>query len=445
MDVNTPDLRPGAGRDLTRPAGEALPWPSLVVLSAVTFVVVAGELLPTAVLGLMSEDLGVPVARIGLLVSTWAATVVLLSVPLVRLTLRLDRRRVVAGALAVFGLGNLATGLTDSYVLAMGSRLTAAAACGLLWATVNAHTAAITPDRRLARAVAVVLGGATLATVVAIPGVNAAAGVVGWRPLFATLAVLSLATAVAVLTVVVPAAPGRRTDAAPAGPAPRNALLGLVVLAGIGGILLAGHFSAFTFVTELFAATPAPGGVSGLLLVFGGASAAAVVLVGKVGDRRPTAALVLSAVAVAVSLVALVVRGATPAVDLALAAAWGLASGAVGPLVQTAIMRTAGERLRAAAGTAIPVAFNLGIAVGAAGGSGVVDRLGLDALPVFAGLVALGATVALLARAGLTARVGRPTAGGRSGRGGRPLRAVEQVPEPAGAARPRTEGCDALA
>ena len=64
MDTSTSlDASPRATRR------DDLPWPSLLVLGAVTFVVVVGEMLPMAVLPQMSADLGVTEARTGLLVS----------------------------------------------------------------------------------------------------------------------------------------------------------------------------------------------------------------------------------------------------------------------------------------------------------------------------------------------------------------------------------------
>ena len=71
-----------------------LPWPSLLVLGAATFVMVTAEMVPTAVLPEMSAGLGVSEAQTGLLVSVWAAVVVVGSFPLVRLTQHLDRRAV---------------------------------------------------------------------------------------------------------------------------------------------------------------------------------------------------------------------------------------------------------------------------------------------------------------------------------------------------------------
>jgi predicted MFS family arabinose efflux permease len=382
------------------PAG--LPWPSLLTLGAVTFTVVAAEMLPTAVLPAMSADLGVPASRTGMLVSAWALVVVVASFPLVRLTRRVDSRRVIAAAVLVLGASSAVTAAAGTFGVALGSRLVGAAACGLLWATVNAHSAALVPPQRLARAVAVVLGGATLGTVLGVPAASATADVWGWRTGFAGVAVASVLAAVAVLTLVRPVAAAERPGAVtPAPGAPANAarLRPVLVTAGLGGLLLVGHFAAYTFVAPLLATTAArtPGGLSGLLLGFGLLSALGTVLVGRLGDRRPALALVLTAAAITVVLALLGVLGRVPAVDLALVGLWGLATGAFPPLAQTAIMQAAGPRLRSLAGTLIPVTFNLGIAVGAGAGSAVVSAHGLTALPVPAAAVAAAATLALAA------------------------------------------------
>lgn len=391
------------------------------MLGAVTFVVVAGEMLPTAVLPFMAADLGVPPPQVGLLVSLWAAVVVIASFPLVHLTAHRDRRRTVAAALVVLGGASLVTALAPSFAVALGSRLVAAAACGLLWATINAYTAAVAPERRLGQAVAVVLGGGTLGSVVAVPAANAMAETWDWRGTFAAVAVLAVAGAVAVVLVVAPGADdggppvARRRAASPwwrraavpvrsglaavragavRGPGgPAGAGRAVLVLATAGGILLAGHFAAFTFVTTLLEASPA--GIGTLLIVFGVASGLAVVLAGRVADAEPDRLFLADAAVLAVSLLALAAAGRWTGLDVMVVALWGLAGGAVGPLAQTAIMRSAGPALRATAGTTIPVVFNLGIAVGAASGSGAVDRLGPGALPWLAGGMALTAAALL--------------------------------------------------
>ncbi|MPV35698.1 MFS transporter [Georgenia subflava] len=389
MDTSSLSTGPRPAVDV----GAGVPWRSLLVLAAVTFVVVSGEMLPTAVLPFMAADLGVPVPQVGLLVSLWAVVVVLASFPLVRLMAGRDRRRTVAAALVVFGGASLGTALAPTFAAALGTRLVAAAACGLLWATVNAHTAAIVPEHRLGRAVAVVLGGGTLGTVLAVPAANAVAQLWDWRAAFVVLAALSAAGTLAVALLVVPGTleggetPGN--PAARAGAEP-GAARAVVHLAAAGGMLAAGHLAAFTFVTAVLARSAVDLGV--LLLVFGVTSGLAVVVVGRVADLGPRRVFLVDAALLAGALLALAAVGTSAGADVAIVAIWGLVSGAAMPLAQTVIMRAAGPALRTVAGTTIPVVFNLGVALGAAAGSGAVDRLGVQSLPWLAGALALLAT-----------------------------------------------------
>ncbi|NUU16537.1 MFS transporter [Cellulomonas humilata] len=388
------DLEPTSPPPTT--TSTTLPWPSLVVLGGATFVMVTGEMLPTAVLPQMSADLGVTQARTGLLVSLWALTVVVATFPLVRLTRRWDRRAVVAGALAVFAAASALTAVAPTYEVAVASRLLGAAVCGLLWATVNAHVADLVPSHSLATGVSVVLGGATLGTVIGVPLASFVAQGWDWRVAFGTLAVLGGVAAALVRAVVarkvVPGSADERVAA------PGGQLRPVLVVAGLVGLVLVGHFAAFTFVTRLAADAAAglPGGVSGALLVFGASSAVGLALVGRVRDGWTATALVAATILVAVSLLALTVVDGHPVTGLVVLVAWGLTSGTLPPLAQTLIMRVAGPEHRGTAGGVIPVVFNLGIAVGAAVGSLVVERSTPAALPVPAALVVAVAAVGLV-------------------------------------------------
>jgi predicted MFS family arabinose efflux permease len=381
---------------------QTLPWPSLLVLGAVTFVVVTGEMLPTAVLPQMSADLGVTQARTGLLVSMWAATVVVASFPLVQATARWDRRRVVVGAMVVFAAASVLTGLSGTFAAAVASRLLGAAVCGLLWATVNAHTAAIVSERLLARAVAVVLSGATLGIVLGVPAANLAARALDWRAAFLAVGVAGAVVALAVRLVVVrERATEARLPARAVHGRADPALRAVLTVAALSGLVLVGHLAVYTFIATLLGPTGArvPGGVSGLLLLFGVVSAAAVLVVGRIGDRRPEVALAVTAVAIAAALAAVGSLGTHPALDVLVVAVWGFSTGALPPLAQTMIMRLGGQRLRRTAGTVVPVTFNLGIAVGAGLGSAVVGEVGTAWLPGPAAAVVAVAAVGLVVSA----------------------------------------------
>lgn len=351
-------------------------------MSATVFVVVSAEMMPTAVLPMLSEDLGVGLPAGGLLVSAWAATVVVASFPLTRLVAGRDRPAVIAGALVVMALATLVTASAPGYAVAMGSRLVAAAATGLLWATVNVHAVSIVPETSTARATAVVLFGGTMGTVLSLPAGNALAELAGWRLPFLVLGIAALAVAVAVRVVLRTAPVLDDVGRAAARTGGSRLLWPVIAIGGLGGLVLAAHFMPFTFVAELLAPSPLPAPL--LLVVFGAVGAVGVAVVGAVGDRRPGLLAVLMATMMAASLAALPALGSSPLIDLLIIVLWGLVVGAVGPSVQTYLMRTAGTEHRRIAGALMPVAMNIGIALGAAAGSAAVDRWDLGRVPVVA-------------------------------------------------------------
>ena len=394
---------------------ERLPWPALLTMAVAVFVVVSGEMMPTAVLPQLAAGLDVSLARAGLLVSAWALTVVVASFPLVRVTAGLPRPVVIAGALVVAALATVVTASTSEYTVALGSRLLAAAATGLLWSTINAHTASIVPSGQIGRATAVVLFGGTLGTVAGIPAGNAIAQWIGWRAPFLLLAGLTLLAAVAVAVVLrhYPARAEQESAGTSAGAdaptsgagAPiarsRPGLGPVLVTAVLGGSLLIGHFTAFTFVTELLAPSTVPTAV--LLLLFGLVGAAGVLLAGAGSDRYPAAVPIVLAGTLTLSLWGLMLIGRSGIADLGLVLVWGVAVGGLGPAIQARMMRQAGVRHRTTAGTLMPVAMNLGIAAGSALGSGVLERASLD------GLAPVAIVPTLLALLGFTVlgRAGR--------------------------------------
>lgn len=395
---------PGASR-IGDGNAAALPWRALIALGAATTVMVSAEMLPTAMLEPMSTGLGVSEARTGQLVSLWALTVVVASLPLARLTRRLPRRALLVAGLGALAASSAGTALASGYLAAAAVRMVGAAAVGVLWATANAHLADLVPEQLLGRAVSVVLGGATLGIVVGTPLSRLVSDAAGWRAAFWVLAVAAASSAAWVHRAV----PDRpRRAGPPSAPASSAGLRPVVSVVALVGVVLAGHYGAYTFVTRLAddLAGALPGGASTLLFVFGVASAAGVGVAARSDGARP-GPLVVAAAATAATLAALPVTGAAWA-GMLLVAGWGLASGALAPLAQTAVLRRAGEQHRELASALIPVVFNLGIGIGSALAAGLVGTAGLHPLPwAAAGVVAIGA-LGLARAAGQPAPAGDP-------------------------------------
>lgn len=377
-----------------------LPWGKLLVLGGATFTMVTAEMLPTALLPQLAVGLAVTEAQVGLLVSIWAAIVVVASFPLVYVTRRLDRRSVIAASLILLGVASVLMALATSYGFAIGARLLGAVAVGLLWATTNAHTADIVSERQLAPAVAIVLGGATLGTVLGTSGASMVATLADWRAPFWMLSILALVSALLVRLIVPPSSRNGAHEGsadgsdADAGRRRIKVTDPMIVITAVVALMLIGHYGAFTFITGFgeAAAKTIPGGMATVLLGFGISSAVGIALAGRFGGKPRPALLVVSALT-AFSLLALAVANVNPTAGIAIILLWGAASGALPVVAQTLILRLAGTEHRALAGALIPVLFNVGVAAGAGLASLVVAGSSITLVPyvaaafVFLGLV----------------------------------------------------------
>lgn len=367
-----------------------LPWPGLIVLAAAVFLSITIEMLPTGLLPEMSAGLGVAEPFVGLLVSVFAFTVVVTSTPLTALTSRMPRHGLLVAVLLVLGATTLASGLVPEYWMLVAIRIVGGIAHGLFWALVAAYTARLVPEGQIGRAVSVTLGGGTLALVAGVPATTVLGQAIGWRPVFVVVGVLALVGGLVVWRFLprvgeadaTTVARFRRDDVA----------LGPVLLVcAVTALTMLGQYAVFTYVAPLITDVVGlePGAVGPLLFVYGVAGAAGLAVAGSRLATRPVRALVVAMAVAAVSLLALgLAPGAWP--SLIAFAVWGLAFGAIPPLLQTRLLQAAPAGHRDAASALYTTAFNVGIGGGALVGAVLFQALGVASLPfVYAAVLVL--------------------------------------------------------
>ncbi|WP_314148366.1 MFS transporter, partial [uncultured Leifsonia sp.] len=278
--------------------------PLLFALGLALFASVSTELLPPALLLGMSGTLGVDAAAVGTLVTVWAVTIVVGTVPAVRLTRRVPRRALLTGSLLLFAAATLVVALVPSFAVVVAARVVSALAAAVSWSAVFAYVPRLVPEQRLGRAMAIVLGGGTLASVLGVPIGAALAAAGGWQWAFAGAAALLVVSAL-VLARGLPrvdaadaeARSGRRID---------GSALPVGVLLGAGALLLTGYMAVFAYIVPVLGASGVPPvGASPVLLAAGIAGAVALAIGGAVGDRFPAATLLGLVAAVAVGAVLL--------------------------------------------------------------------------------------------------------------------------------------------
>jgi predicted MFS family arabinose efflux permease len=152
----------------------------------------------------MARSLGVSVGTAGQAATVFAISYAVLSPVLASLTAQIPKRSLLVGALGVLALANLGSALAPDYAVLMATRVVAAFGAAVYTPGAGAVAAALVAPARRARALAVVVGGLTVATALGVPLGNLVGSALGWRATLGLVAALCLACAVAVRFVMTP-------------------------------------------------------------------------------------------------------------------------------------------------------------------------------------------------------------------------------------------------
>ena len=377
------------------------------MLSFAAFWTVTLEMLPAGLLPQISRDLDVRPARVGLLVTVWAVTVGLSSLPLTRLTRSWQRPTALAAGLAVLGVASLASALAPTFAGVLAARLVAATGHGLFWSVLMVYAASLAPAGREARAISVVLAGPVLAGVAGLPLGTLLGGPLGWRWVVGSVAVGLVVGAVLVWTLM-PAGPSAPVDEPSRAREPGT---------GSATSRRSGSGASPCSARSPSSRTSAPSPTSRPSWTASGPpasprwesccspSGSPARSGSPPSASSPTCAperlLVVAVASLALTFWLLAVTTDTVAV-LAAVVVWGLLIGALPPALQSAVIGAASPAYRNTAGAVLVAVFNLGIAFGSAAGGVVIEEVGLGAL------LPLAAAVATVSALGLAASSRRP-------------------------------------
>jgi DHA1 family inner membrane transport protein len=366
----------------------------LLALAAAAFCYVATETMPIGILTLIAGDLGVSPPAVGLLITGYAVTVAVITIPLTYATRRVPRRRLMIVLLAVLVMANLLSAAASTYPVLLGARLFAAVSQAIFWAVVAPVVAAMFDVTVRGRVNAVVFAGASLGPMLGVPAGTWIGQQSGWRAAFLALAGLAL-VAFAALAAAMPAVEVSATHAA-TGTNPDRRRYAIVVT--VTTLSVAGLYTAFTYTEILLTAVTgfAAAAVAPLLLARGVADFAGIAAGGYASDRWQRGAVTGSVAVLAVSLLALYATAASRPAAAVLLAVTGFAVGALTPALQNRVMEVApGSTDMASAGNS--VAFNVGIAAGSLLGAIVLEGSGARATALAGGLLSVGAMLLFLA------------------------------------------------
>ena len=350
----------------------------------------------SSLLPAISADTGVTLAQGGYLVLAFALAYAVGAPVLASITGHRDRRNVLGTSMLVFSLGNVIAGFAHSYEQLLIARVIMALAAGLYVATAQAAAVAISEPHHRARAISVIVGGTTIAVAFGAPLGALIAGFWGWRGTFSTIAVVGLASAAAIFTMLPAGLKGPKL--------PLRTRVALISRPGMVPVLLTtllpltGAFALFTYIA------PVTTGLLGLsasllpavLLAFGVGAAIGNYAGGQIADRLgATRSATVSTLLQAVILVSMPLLGHLPQQIVAPAflgfmVVWGVVGWSLPPAQASRVIKLAPD-VAPLALSLNASALYLGVALGSVVGGEVITFAG----PVDLGWV--GAVFALAA------------------------------------------------
>jgi MFS transporter, DHA1 family, purine base/nucleoside efflux pump len=370
----------------------------IYLLAAGAFAVGTSAYVVSGVLPVVSAELDVSVTAAGQLTTVFALAYAVSAPLLATLTARWERRRLLLIALLVAALGNALSAVATTYPLLLGGRIVAALGAAAFTPAATLFATALRPPAERGRAVAIVFGGMTVALALGVPMGSILAGSIGYRGVFALVAAVSVATALAVrlqLPVMAgsPSVPLRERFAVAAD---RRVLLVLAIT--VFGVVAT--MCVYIYVVPLLTVTTGLAGstIGALLLAYGLGAIVGNALGGRATDRFGSIPTIFTTMAGFIVMIATLPITATTAVGAAVALfVWSVFTWSFNPPVQSLLLELSPSGLVLSLNAS---AIYLGMGLGGLLGGAVIGTVGVLALPevgAVLGLVVVGLMFALRA------------------------------------------------
>lgn len=371
-------------------------WP-LLALAVGAFGIGTTEFSPMGLLPIIAQGVYASIPAAGMLVSAYAVGVLIGAPIMTLLFARLPQKTALIALMGIFTVGNLLSAIAPGYFSLIAARIVTSLNHGAFFGIGSVVASNLVPPSKRASAVATMFMGLTIANVGGVPAAAWIGQQIGWRMSFGAIAGLGVVAMAALIFALPKGEPGTMPDVRA-----EIAVLGRpIVLAALATTVLgAGSmFVLYTYVTPTLQTLigAGPGFVTAMLVLIGIGFSIGNALGGKIADWSIEGSLILFLALIVIMsfLFPLVVHGPISAAIVLLL--WGIATFGVVSPVQMRVMQAAHEAQGLASSINIG-AFNLGNALGAAVGGGVLTTgLGYGALPIAGGVLALGALLLVLA------------------------------------------------
>ncbi|MEK0316268.1 MFS transporter [Cohnella sp. 56] len=210
----------------------------IYMLAIVSFLVGTSEFIIAGILDKVAADIGVSLAAAGQLITVYSLAYAFGTPFLMAAAAKVDRKRLMIYALAVFVVGNFAALAFSGYGFLIGSRIILALSSGVFVVTALTVAAKLAPPEKQGSAIATLVMGFSTALIVGVPLGRLISSVYNWQTVFGAIGLLGL-LGIALVAYTVPRTESERPvplrDQVRLLANPRIAVALLITLFWIGG------------------------------------------------------------------------------------------------------------------------------------------------------------------------------------------------------------------
>jgi predicted MFS family arabinose efflux permease len=233
------------------------------------FGIITTEFGVIGILPALAKEFSISIDTAGWLLSAFALTVAVTGPFTTALTARINRKTILALVLAVFVVSNVLSAFAPSFAFLMIARILPAFLHPVFWAVAASVAAREAGPKDAPKAVATVMAGLSIATVLGVPLTSYMADLFNWQASFFLAGLINL-IALAGMLLLVPSMPVSRGGSSKTS----NAILRspfLWVKLATTMIMLAGMFATYSYLAEFLGKVTQMSGaeISIMLLVFG--------------------------------------------------------------------------------------------------------------------------------------------------------------------------------
>ncbi|MFD6168173.1 MFS transporter [Streptomyces coeruleorubidus] len=384
---------------------------AVYILALGIFAMVTSEFVVAGLMPQMAEGLHVTVPQIGYLITAFAVAMAAGGPFLTMTVAKLAPRTALMTLFAVFLAGNVVAATAPGYAVMTAARIITGVASQAFFGVAVSLCVQLTRPEMRGRAIAVVMNGLMLGTLLGLPLSTLVGERFGWRAAFWAISALALvATAVTLAGIPPLERAGSRGSLREELGVFRNPKLWLVL--STSTLIIGATFSAFSYLNPILTEVTgfSTGTVPALLIAYGAATVVGNTVVGRLADRRTVPVLAVGLLLNALFLTGFALLAGTPAPAVVCMLGIGLVGVTMNPAMVTRVQRTgnAGPLVNTVHSSFI----TLGVILGSSLGAVAIDAWGLRAaLWLGAGMAVLGLTT-LLPEVTL-GRSGTPTASTR--------------------------------